>query len=299
MKNKFIFLTILFLLVQRSVFGSSLAVSTLTKTQAPVKTKTKPKVHPNTQPIMLNKDSAKLQPQVQIKVQTQTEAIPKVQVPQKVKVVQTPVKVQPKAQAHPPAKAQKSAKVQTKDIAKTQPIVTSHQAVNAVAKVPVKVQAQTKLQPKTQVRTKIPTKTIPQAKIQSITPIAVIKPIGAISTPGGISAVQTQTQIQPVDFSACTKTFKIDSQKLFYLTLSGVNANRFSIDEIKSLTGYVIFTASQKQFLAIVIKIDSKTSMLKIVPCNNTYLFPVGIVQNMFKYVELNANTPVENLKIL
>lgn len=104
---------------------------------------------------------------------------------------------------------------------------------------------------------------------------------------------------QPVDFSVCNKFFKIDSQKLFYLTLASVNANRFKIDEIQSKCGYVLFTVSQKQFLATVITVDSKNSMLKITPCNNVYYFPVGIVQNMFKYIELNINTPVAQLSVL
>lgn len=282
MKKIFIFFAIVIFICQSKAWSETSSIHNAKKIsasvkkqpeiQTPVQTETKPKVHPNTQPITLNKDSVKPQPKVQVKAQS-------------------PVKVQPKAQVQTVSKAQPTEKVQAKDIVKTQPLAKTQ----SVAKVQVKVQAPAKIQPKVQVTAKTSAQTIPQAKIQSITSIAVIKPISAISTPAG----QTQTQIQPVDFSVCTKTFKMDSQKLFYLTLSGLNANRFSIDEIKSLTGYVMFSSSQKQFLAMVIKIDSKTSMLKIVPCNNTYLFPVGIVQNMFKYVELNANTPIENLKIL
>lgn len=105
-------------------------------------------------------------------------------------------------------------------------------------------------------------------------------------------------QPQPVDFASCNKFFKFDSQKLFYLTLAAVNANRFSINEIQSKSGYVLFSVGQKQFLAKVIHIDAKNSMLKITPTNNTYFFPIGIVQNMFKYVELNANTNVEKLVV-
>lgn len=103
-------------------------------------------------------------------------------------------------------------------------------------------------------------------------------------------------QYQQVDYTTCNKTFKIDSQKLFYLTLAGINANRFKIDEIQSKSGYVLFTVAQKQFLASIVSLGAQTSMLKITPCNNMYYFPAGIVQNMFKYIELNINTPVEKL---
>lgn len=107
------------------------------------------------------------------------------------------------------------------------------------------------------------------------------------------------TQPQPIDFSNCNKNFKIDNQKLFYLTLAGINANRFQINEIQTKSGYILFTAAQKQFLASIVTIDSKNSMLKITPCSNIYYFPIGIVQNMFKYVELYSNTPIEKLSVL
>lgn len=103
----------------------------------------------------------------------------------------------------------------------------------------------------------------------------------------------------PVSFESCNKFFKIDGQKLFYLTLAAINANRFELNEIQSKSGYMIFSVGQKHFLASIITIDSKNSMLKITPCNNIYYFPLGITQNMFKYIELNINTPVEKLSIL
>lgn len=106
-------------------------------------------------------------------------------------------------------------------------------------------------------------------------------------------------QPQPIDFGVCSKFFRFDSQKLFYLTLAGVNANRFRIDEIQSKSGYVLFTVAQRQYLASIINVDSKNSMLKITPCNNVYYFPIGIVQNMFKYIELNTSTSIEKLSVL
>ncbi len=118
------------------------------------------------------------------------------------------------------------------------------------------------------------------------------------AAPSQISTV-SPVQSQPIDFGVCYKFFKIDSKKLFYLTLASVNANRFRIDEIQSKSGYVLFSVAQRQFLASIITVDSKNSMLKITPCNNVYYFPIGIVQNMFKYIELNINTSVEKLNVL
>lgn len=114
-----------------------------------------------------------------------------------------------------------------------------------------------------------------------------------------ISEAVSPVQPQPVVFESCFKFFRFDCQKLFYLTLASINANHFKIQEIQSKSGYVIFVVGQKKFLASVINVDGKNSGLKITPCNNIYVFPVGIVQNMFKYIELNTNTPIEKLSVL
>lgn len=116
--------------------------------------------------------------------------------------------------------------------------------------------------------------------------------------PKPISKQPAPVQPQPIDFTLCNKIFKLDAQRLFYLTLAGVNANRFAIDEIQSKSGYILFTVAKRQYLATVVMVDAKNSMLKITPCDNVYIFPVGIVQNMFKYVELNVNTPIEKLSV-
>lgn len=120
-----------------------------------------------------------------------------------------------------------------------------------------------------------------------------IKPI--TSAPQNISPITPQ----PVDFTKCTKKFFINNQKLFYLTLSAVNANRFQIEEIQSQSGLVIFSVSGREYLACIVEVSSSISMLKITPIDNVYTFPIGIVQNMFKYIELNINTPIETLKII
>lgn len=131
----------------------------------------------------------------------------------------------------------------------------------------------------------------------------------AEGAPTGTSPVLTQTepikqatpqvQPQPVDFALCTKTFKMNDEKLFYLTLASVNANRFKIEEIQSKSGYILFSAGKRDYLATIVEINPQTSMLKITPCDNIYYFPIGIVQNLFKYVDLNLNTPIEKLSIL
>lgn len=125
------------------------------------------------------------------------------------------------------------------------------------------------------------------------------KPVAVQKTVPTIAQAPSPTQPQKVEFKSCNKYFKVPSQKLFYLTLASVNANRFTIDEIQSKSGYILFSVGKKRFLASVINIDGKNSLLKITPCDNVYYFPIGIVQNLFKYVELNVQTPVEPLSVM
>ncbi|MFR1671728.1 MAG: hypothetical protein ACLSWI_02150 [Candidatus Gastranaerophilaceae bacterium] len=103
---------------------------------------------------------------------------------------------------------------------------------------------------------------------------------------------------QEVSFNTCTKFYSMPADKLFYLTMASINANRFSIDEIQSKTGYILFTAVNKQFLASIVKMDSSRTLLKITPTNNVYYFPPGVVLNIFKYVDVNAGSPVTTLTV-
>ena len=102
------------------------------------------------------------------------------------------------------------------------------------------------------------------------------------------------TQPQNVTFENCTKMFAVNKEKLFYLTLSAITANKFSIDEIQTQNGYIIFSAANNKYLATIAGIDADNSILKITPCNDIYFFPPGILLGMFKYIELNLNTEIK-----
>jgi hypothetical protein len=96
------------------------------------------------------------------------------------------------------------------------------------------------------------------------------------------------TVSQSVSFETCSKIFSTNKENLFYLTLNGISANKFSINEIQTENGYIIFTAANNKYLATIGMVDSNNSILKITPCNNVYFFQPGIILNMFKYIELN-----------
>lgn len=104
------------------------------------------------------------------------------------------------------------------------------------------------------------------------------------------------TSPQTVSYDNCTKTYYISAEKLFYLTLASISANRFEIKEMQSKTGYILFKAANKEFLASVVYFGLNKSMIKITPTNNNYYFAPGIVYNIFKYIDLNQDQPVEEV---
>lgn len=109
-------------------------------------------------------------------------------------------------------------------------------------------------------------------------------------------SLSTMVTPQNVDYNLCTRNYILTPEKLFYMAIASINANRFTIDEIQSKTGYILFTAVGRQYLASVVKVDSSKSMLRITPTNNNYFFAPGIVLNVFRYIDLNGATPVYNL---
>lgn len=133
----------------------------------------------------------------------------------------------------------------------------------------------------------------------------VVQPISSISTTTQTIKVNPQVTVpqmvsptipQVVSFEQCIKKYEIPVEKLYFLSLASINANKFSINEIQSKSGYILFTAGNRQYLASVNRVDNKSSILKIVPADNNYYFPLGVLTNFFKYIDLNVTTQIEEL---
>ena len=117
----------------------------------------------------------------------------------------------------------------------------------------------------------------------------------AVEQPRPANPTPPITVPQNIMFQNCTKIFAVNKEKLFYLTLASLSANRFTVDEIQTANGYIIFTVNRNKYLATVASFDSANSILKITPCNNVYNFPPGILLNTFKYIDLNLNTEIKS----
>ncbi|MCM1339822.1 MAG: hypothetical protein NC191_09140 [Muribaculaceae bacterium] len=111
-------------------------------------------------------------------------------------------------------------------------------------------------------------------------------------------SLSTLITAQNISFENCTKVFNTDNVSLFYLTIAAINANRFTVDEIQSQSGYVLFTAVNKQFIASISNVNTNQGMLRITPADGNYFFQPGIILNIYKYIELNLAKKVENISL-
>lgn len=110
-----------------------------------------------------------------------------------------------------------------------------------------------------------------------------------------ISAETEMELVTPrnIDFSKCTKEYNFPAEKLFYLALASVNANKFEVLEVQSKMGYILFSGANKEFLLSISKVSNNSSMLKITPADNVYHFPYGVIYNINRYIDLNASEQI------
>ncbi len=108
--------------------------------------------------------------------------------------------------------------------------------------------------------------------------------------------VQQLTTPTNMDFSACTKSYNMPAENLYYLALDSITANKFEIKELQSKMGYILFKAANKEFLATVAYYGPNKSILKITPANGQYYFAPGIVLNVFKFIDLNINEQIKDI---
>ena len=99
-----------------------------------------------------------------------------------------------------------------------------------------------------------------------------------------------QVQAQKTELMKCVRTFELPYDKLFYLTLAGLNEYNYKIKEIQTRSGYIIFETGYRKFLASIVYVSSQKSILKITPFSGNYDFNPTVIQNIFKYIDAGLN---------
>ena len=112
-----------------------------------------------------------------------------------------------------------------------------------------------------------------------------------------VDAAYAQTTANYTNHKDCIRQYKLSVQKLYFLALSAVTSNKYEIKEMQSRNGYVIFEADGREFLLTAMKKDKSYSYLRLTPCDNNYYFSPSIPQKIFRYVDVNFNEEVKELK--
>lgn len=95
------------------------------------------------------------------------------------------------------------------------------------------------------------------------------------------------------DYSVCNDTFHVTPENLLYAALGALNKLNFTVKEVQSKTGTILFSSSAGEFLVTIAKADSTHSFMKILPANNNYSFSPEFTKNIFVAVKagvLNGN---------
>ena len=117
----------------------------------------------------------------------------------------------------------------------------------------------------------------------------------SVAAADNIQQQDVQTALpQNISYSNCYKIYSINKENLFYLTIEALNENKYTINEIQTNNGYLLFTADKKRYLASISGIDKNNSILKITPYNNLYYFRKDIISNIMGYVELNKDNDIK-----
>jgi hypothetical protein len=110
-----------------------------------------------------------------------------------------------------------------------------------------------------------------------------------------IKAVPTVKAIEQVEkqrttLKQCSETVNINSEQLFYITLTALNKLNYQISEVQSKTGTVIFRAADKEFVVTIANMGGDNTFIKILPTDSNYNFSPSIIQNVFYFVKANAS---------
>lgn len=103
------------------------------------------------------------------------------------------------------------------------------------------------------------------------------------------SAVHNNVSSQKTSINQCSDTVAVNSEQLFYLTLSALNKMNYKIKEVQSKTGTVLFEVAQREFMVTIADIGSNKTFIKILPTNSDYGFSPSLIQNVFYFVKANA----------
>ena len=96
----------------------------------------------------------------------------------------------------------------------------------------------------------------------------------------------------------CYKIYPKDADTLFMNAIAAISSdNRFTISEIQSKNGYILFLHGSKYYLLTLTKRYQNQSEIKVLPQNSEFSEGCGVAQNIFNSIDLKLKKPMELIK--
>mgnify|MGYP003571320233 CR=1 FL=1 len=96
----------------------------------------------------------------------------------------------------------------------------------------------------------------------------------------------------------CYKIYPKDADSLFMTAISALGSdNRYTISEIQSKNGYILFLQGSRYYLLTLTKRYQNQTEIKILPQNSDFSVGNGVAQNVFSLIDLKLKSPMEQIK--
>lgn len=100
------------------------------------------------------------------------------------------------------------------------------------------------------------------------------------------------------DLEECYKLYSVDSDTLFLNAIAVLNAAPgYTISEIQSKSGYILFFDGSKYYLLTVTRRYKNQSEIKILPQNSDYSAGSTVAADVFNLISLKLKKPLEQVK--
>ena len=96
----------------------------------------------------------------------------------------------------------------------------------------------------------------------------------------------------------CYKIYPKDADTLFMSALGAIGGDsRYTISEIQSKNGYILFLNGSKYYLLTVTKRYQNQSEVKVLPQNSEFSQGSSVAQSVFGLIDAKLKTPMELVK--
>ena len=107
-----------------------------------------------------------------------------------------------------------------------------------------------------------------------------------------------QTSFAEDVLQGCYKIYPKDADTLFMNAIGAIGSNnRYTISEIQSKNGYILFLHGSKYYLLTLTKRYQNQTEIKILPQNSEFSEGNSVAKDIFSLIDLKLKTPMEQVK--